>query len=297
MTMEASLVGKKRNNVVVLGNNIARKKRCIKRTKQCRQPTMSMTLQKLFTACKEVFKGPGTVPSSLGVQNLRHILDNMNPEDLGLSTDLLFFKSGGVTTGTPTITYTTICTTKNFSMCLFFLPQSAVIPLHNHPEMTVFSKLLLGSMHIKSYDWVDADSASSSQLRLAKLKADNVFTAPCDTSVLYPTSGGNIHAFTALTPCALLDVIGPPYSKEDGRDCSYYRDFPCSVSIDSAVDEALERKNWWNMSSKPCCTMDGALEDLEGETAYGLLEEIEMPKDLKMEGIEYLGPQIIDEPI
>ncbi|MCL7025467.1 hypothetical protein MKW94_004181 [Papaver nudicaule] len=206
-----------------------------------------------------------------------HNCDNMNPEDLGLSTDLLFFKSDGVTTGTPTITYTTICTTKNFSMCLFFLPQSAVIPLHNHPEMTVFSKLLLGSMHIKSYDWVDADSASSSQLRLAKLKADNVFTAPCDTSVLYPTSGGNIHAFTALTPCALLDVIGPPYSKEDGRDCSYYRDFPCSVSIG--------------------CTMDGALEALEGETAYGLLEEIEMPKDLKMEGIEYLGPQIIDEPI
>ncbi|XP_026425218.1 plant cysteine oxidase 2-like isoform X1 [Papaver somniferum] len=293
--MEASVVGKKRNNVVVLGNSISRKKRCIKRTKQCKKPTMSMTLQKLFTSCKQVFKGPGTIPNSLEVQNLRHILDNMNPEDLGLSTDLLFFKSGGVTAGTPSITYTTICKTQNFSMCLFFLPPSAVIPLHNHPGMTVFSKLLLGSMHIKSYDWVDSDMATSSQLRLAKLKADNVFTAPCNTSVLYPTSGGNIHAFTALTPCALLDVIGPPYSKEDGRDCSYYRDFPCSVSIDSAVDVALERRNWWNMSSKPCCPMDEALEALEGKDVYGLLEEIEMPKDLKMEGIEYLGPQIIHE--
>ncbi|XP_026425220.1 plant cysteine oxidase 2-like isoform X2 [Papaver somniferum] len=273
--MEASVVGKKRNNVVVLGNSISRKKRCIKRTKQCKKPTMSMTLQKLFTSCKQVFKGPGTIPNSLEVQNLRHILDNMNPEDLGLSTDLLFFKSGGVTAGTPSITYTTICKTQNFSMCLFFLPPSAVIPLHNHPGMTVFSKLLLGSMHIKSYDWVDSDMATSSQLRLAKLKADNVFTAPCNTSVLYPTSGGNIHAFTALTPCALLDVIGPPYSKEDGRDCSYYRDFPCSVSIG--------------------CPMDEALEALEGKDVYGLLEEIEMPKDLKMEGIEYLGPQIIHE--
>ncbi|KAI3993861.1 hypothetical protein MKX01_002874 [Papaver californicum] len=283
MTMEASVVGnKKRSNVVLLGNNIARKKRCIKRTNQCKKkPAMSMSLQKLFTACKQVFKGPGTIPNSLQVQNLSDILNNMNPEDLGLSTDLLLFKSGGVATGTPSITYTTICKTQNFSMCLFFLPPSAVIPLHNHPEMTVFSKLLLGSMHIKSYDWVDSGSPSSSQLRLAKLKADKVFTAPCNTSVLYPTSGGNIHAFTALTPCALLDVIGPPYSKEDGRDCSYYRDFPCSVSI------ALGRKNWWNMSSEP---------SLEENNAYGLLEEIKMPKDLKMEGIEYLGPQIIDEP-
>lgn len=64
---------------------------------------------------------------------------------------------------------------------------------------------------------------------MAKLKADKVFTSSCDTSVLYPTTGGNIHEFKAITPCAVLDVIGPPYSKEDGRDCSYYKDHPCTV--------------------------------------------------------------------
>ncbi|XP_065636440.1 plant cysteine oxidase 2 [Quercus suber] len=200
--------------------------------------------------------------------------DNMKPEDVGLSSELPFFKPTNMVKGNPRVTYTTIYKCDNFSLCLFFLPATGVIPLHNHPGMTVFSKLLLGTMHIKSYDLVDPinldGSVPSSQLRLAKLKADRVFEAPCDTSVLYPTTGGNIHAFTAITPCAVLDVIGPPYSKEDGRDCSYYKDHPYTASNGEA---ALTT---------------------EDSDSYGWLEEIEMPENSQMDGIEYLGPQVTE---
>jgi hypothetical protein len=68
--------------------------------------------------------------------------------------------------------------------------------------------------------------------RKAKLVVDHVLGAERNgtepqrasaTEVLYPTSGGNIHAFTALTPCAVLDVLAPPYSPATGRHCTYYR--------------------------------------------------------------------------
>lgn len=65
--------------------------------------------------------------------------------------------------------------------------------------------------------------------RLAKLAADKVLNAPCETSVLYPNHGGNLHCFTAVTPCAVLDVLAPPYKEHEGRKCTYYHDYPYST--------------------------------------------------------------------
>ncbi|KAF7819252.1 plant cysteine oxidase 2-like [Senna tora] len=280
--MEGGLVEQARDRVGHM-NKVGYVKRIISKKRKSfrrnRRPTVPKPLQDLFVTCRETFEGPGTVPSSQNVQKLCHILDTVKPEDFGLSSELQFFKPGNVVKENPRVTYTTIYQCDKFSLCIFFLPAMGVIPLHNHPGMTVFSKLLLGQMHIKSYDWVDPhlpeasssnDDVSQSQCGLARLKADSVFTAPCDTSVLYPTTGGNIHEFTAITTCAVLDVIGPPYSKQDGRDCSYYRDHPYTGAF----------------------PIDGEKEEKEENGRYGWLEEIEMPENSQMDGIEYLGPPI-----
>jgi cysteamine dioxygenase len=249
---------------------------------QAEEEEAGAAVRRLFQACRAVFRGPGTVPAPAEVALLRAMLDRMRPEDVGLSSGLKFFRARGAAQGTPTIRHTTIYKSENFSMVMFFLPPNAVIPLHNHPGMTVFSKLLLGSMHIKSYDWVDpdpgvsSDSAPDNQLRLAKLVCDDVFTAPCDTSVLYPTAGGNMHRFRAIVPCAILDILGPPYSIEEDRDCTYYTDIPYSHHPITG----------------------SSVSDLIGDNQEGRrlawLKEMDMPKDLKMCSVRYGGPPISD---
>lgn len=122
------------------------------------------------------------------------------------------------------ITYLHIYECDSFTIGIFLLPTSAVIPLHDHPGMIVLSKILYGLLHVKSYDWVEpfniSKATEKSQLRLAKLKADTIISAPYETSMLYLTTGGNLHSFTTKTSCAILNFLAPPYSDKVDRNCT-----------------------------------------------------------------------------
>ncbi|KAJ7548107.1 hypothetical protein O6H91_08G117500 [Diphasiastrum complanatum] len=248
-------------------------------------------VQRLYEACKVSFLPSGGVPSPEAVELVKSALDDITSFDVGLQDSSIQnelavgrvwskrcggHRSSTVSGWAPPITYLHLYECENFlSMGIFCLPAGAAIPLHNHPGMTVFSKLLYGSMHVRSFNWIHPSDkeliAGPSEARLAKLVEDHVITVPCETEILYPTSG-NIHSFKAVTSCAVLDVLAPPYSTKDGRRCTYYKESRFSGAIHEMVEYAEL--------------------DLDGESSYSSLQEFQPPKNfIVKEGI-YKGPKV-----
>jgi len=130
----------------------------------------------------------------------------------------------------PALYYYDIVEDPLFSIGVFVIPPGSSIPLHDHPQMAVISKVLYGSMRVTSYDWTTKQGE-------AKMYDTNTLQATGDIKSLFPNQMGNIHQFSndqndvqAMLAtnnqhqlgCAIIDVILPPYH-DHARPCTYYK--------------------------------------------------------------------------
>ena len=110
-------------------------------------------------------------------------------------------------------TYLGIVENEEYSIAAFVLKPGAKIPLHDHPNMTVLSKVVRGSLRVTSFD-VGADGKAR--------RSESVLSSDDGPAALYP-SVNNVHEFRAGADGAVvLDVIVPPYDEDAGRACHYF---------------------------------------------------------------------------
>ncbi|TMW60302.1 hypothetical protein Poli38472_000344 [Pythium oligandrum] len=166
------------------------------------------------------------------IEPIKALCDQLLPEHFQLKVPEAQGKNGTSTATSPRsrprrnrVRYQHIWEDATFSMGIFVLPPGASIPLHDHPEMSVISRVLYGRLHVKSCDIVtpNQEDESSSTRHVAQIYKDEVVTAPYTTELL--PNRGNLHEFVADDElgCAIFDILTPPYEPEDGRDCTYFR--------------------------------------------------------------------------
>ena len=170
-------------------------------------------------------------------------------EDVGLSLDRVqraIERSSGPYQqigSKPVILYRGLHEDERFSLGVFCIPDGGVIPLHDHPGMTVVSKVIHGEMHVRSFDFHndndDDDNSNEEEEHIQKEQRsvspspfhaneraaanamhtsggkpahrvnDSCVTAG-DVLALFPRHGGNVHEFTGVAgPSSVFVDLAP----------------------------------------------------------------------------------------
>ncbi|KAI8608917.1 hypothetical protein BC830DRAFT_1153277 [Chytriomyces sp. MP71] len=133
------------------------------------------------------------------------------------------------------------------------------MPIHDHPNMTVFTKLVHGNLHVKTFTVLQEDTGSvrrahvtldkicsASPWPVASLperdsppspahsnsqRSSNVHTHSSESDTLFairPSDGPNLHSFTSVSDfTVIMDIMGPPYLLGE-RDITYYTELSAS---------------------------------------------------------------------
>ncbi|RHY03269.1 hypothetical protein DYB36_008299 [Aphanomyces astaci] len=187
---------------------------------------------------------------------------------------------------------------------IFVMPPGTTIPLHNHPQMTVISRVLYGSMQVNAFDLVPPDEDEAfwvrkeerirkaeihhnrfpkfrpRHLKVAIQRSTDVVHGPATTELLPDRC--NIHEFIAVgdVGCAIFDILTPGYNPL----------YACLVAANTRSDDLMYRAG-------RDCTYYRSLLQVEGgteEEPWYVLEPSNLPPSSFISvDLPYRGPELM----
>ena len=151
--------------------------------------------------------------SSDSISAIMEAMDKLSLEDIGLNRQRV--------EGVDCSQCFEVFSSENFQLAVFILPAGEKLHLHDHPNMAVLSKILIGKMEVKSYDSMTVDFPTADIPVSAPTLAVKEFpTPPWSLSAVH----NNFHEFVAVSPTVVFEALLPPYGDEE-RVCNYYEPY------------------------------------------------------------------------
>ena len=166
---------------------------------------------------------------------------------------------------------------EDYRLVLFFIKKGTRMPLHDHPNMSVFFRLVFGSLNYRAYDKIEekykynnfADAEyyeildSKTRIKAKKSRQMNLRT---DDLLFVRPSTNNMHEFVAEENSCFFDICLPNYTPQSHlRRITYFKE----------VGELCD---------SPAHVMRGGLTELEYYTTPPV-----MPTGMELTELDYRG--------
>ena len=177
---------------------------------------VASNIQRIYDSLISLTDSSVSKTSSVDSSSLRACLDEMDSvklEDLGIDLDYVENLKDCVCMN--------IVNSAEFDIQVFIIPKGKQLPLHDHPNMHVLSKVITGSLSVRCFSPHVAGARGSSSAG----RADLILSAKRssnDAAWMLSPADGNVHELKAEETTVVFDVLTPPYS-EPYRPCNFYK--------------------------------------------------------------------------
>jgi cysteamine dioxygenase len=110
----------------------------------------------------------------------------------------------------------------NFNIGVFLVPKGNTLPLHNHPNMFVISKVIWGSVLINCFDRTANNDKNLEEYDVFQAEEKEKLNLKINDIAILTPNKNNIHELIAQEDSAIFDIILPAYDDEENRSCDYY---------------------------------------------------------------------------
>jgi len=107
---------------------------------------------------------------------------------------------------------------------VFVIKENYTLPLHDHPSMHGFVKVILGKVKVRSFTRITSDFLrDNDQMFPVKFTGEVILDQGSPAALLTP-SERNYHSIASVDgPAAFVDLLAPPYDYvTNQRRCHYY---------------------------------------------------------------------------
>lgn len=172
-------------------------------------------LQKILDQLDSIENLTESVNQPILCPKIKATLDMMNKitlSDIGINlNELSYFKFNQCAN---------IYSCPSFDISIFILPTGKCLPIHDHPSMSVLSKVIHGELYVRSFSPNKKNNNLLKNGIPVSLELDTVKSNKDCSWILSPTEG-NYHEFRSQSTCVVFDILLPPYEQPE-RECTYY---------------------------------------------------------------------------